>query len=64
MNSSSFKQWRGGIGSRWHLRIAGYSGHIVQVVNDFGDLVAVSGQCRRVRLARYVMKYARKVGAA
>lgn len=38
----AFKHWFGG--SFWHHLQAGYSGHIVQVVNDFGDLVAVSGR--------------------
>ena len=44
MKTASFPQWRGG--SRWHHRQAGYFGHIVQVVSDFGELVAVRGRLR------------------
>lgn len=39
-----FKHWHGG--SRWHYLYPGYRGHIVQVVNDYGDLVAVAGRLR------------------
>jgi hypothetical protein len=38
----AFKHWHGG--SRWHYLYSGYHGHIVQVVDDFGDLVAVAGR--------------------
>lgn len=42
--TAAFQHWRGG--SRWHHRQRGYAGHIVQVVDDFGSLVAVRGRLR------------------
>jgi hypothetical protein len=45
MSAASFKHWHGG--SYWHYRHDGYFGHLVQVVDDYGNLVAVSGKLRK-----------------
>jgi hypothetical protein len=47
--TESYRQWRGGVGSCFHGRLEGYAGHLVQVTNDFGELVAVAGRCRSTR---------------
>lgn len=47
LRTNSFQHWKGG--TRWHHRQGGYFGHLIQVVNDFGDLVAVRGSLRRVK---------------
>ncbi|WP_431274253.1 hypothetical protein ACQ858_19675 [Variovorax ureilyticus] len=49
MNTAAFQHWRGG--ARWHHRQGGYFGHLVQVVDDFGSLVAVRGRLRRTAVA-------------
>jgi hypothetical protein len=47
--TESYRQWRGGVGSCFHGRLEGYAGDLVQVTNDFGELVAVAGRCRSLR---------------
>jgi hypothetical protein len=47
--TESYRQWRGGVGSCFHGRLEGYAGHLVQVTNDFGELVAVAGRCRSLQ---------------
>lgn len=48
--TAAFMHWRGG--ARWHHRQAGYTGHLVQVVDNFGDLVAVRGRLKRAATAK------------
>jgi hypothetical protein len=45
--TEAFPCWQGGC--CWRHRQAGFTGHLVQVVDNFGDLVAVSGRLRRAR---------------
>lgn len=49
--TQAFPHWHGG--RFWHHMQAGFHGHLVQVTDDFGELVAVGGRlCRPRRIMR------------